>query len=1136
MFYGRSAVGCGILVGLLGLTSDTSPRLLASHDTPVGQFESGTATVATYGHVPLSFQPNRGQFRSQFPFGSEGVGYALFIDSTRASLTLRGSASNQMSNQIRLDLRFVGANTHAIVRGAEPLAGVANYFQGSRDQWITNVPTYQRVTVDNVYPGVDLTYYGNQSQLEYDFVVRPRISPDVIDLNFSSASSVSIADDGALAITIGEATIHQSRPETYQIVRGVRLPVRSGYVIKHGRHVGFDVGPYDPRLPLVIDPQLVYSIYGPAMTRAYGIGVDSQGNAYIAGTTFDPLREGNTNAYTFKLNAAGTAVLWQASFGSGNYNDSATAIAVDASGSAYVTGWTEYPNAVPAFPHFPTVNALQANPSGPSDAFVTTFDTNGNMTYSTLIGGAGADRADGIGLNGSGNIVITGKTTSADFPTAQALQPALRGTSDAFVAALNPDGSALLYSTYVGGSGDDAGVGVAVDVNGNAYVTGSTTSTDFPTPNAIRFANAGGLDAFIFELDATGSSLLYGTYLGGSSDDSPTGIAVDGLNAAYVTGRTNSPDFPTASAFQNTLQGGFDAFVTKVDATGSAFGYSTYLGGAADETSASSWCAEKPTCGGIAVNSAGNAYVTGVTASADFPQVHSGQAFAGTTDAFVAEMATNGSSLIYSALLGGAVNQQQATSQSGSNSGSAIAYLDGNAYVTGLTDASDFPITGNPTNGPCCVNNAWNGVDGFVAKLADDAASTTGWTRVEQDDSAVRYTGDWYTNSNQRESGGNARLAQSGSATFSFSGTGVRWVGFSDPWSGIANVRVDGVLQSPVDTYAGADEYQAVHYAITDLAPGSHTLIIEATGQANVEASSSWIWVDAFEYLSDGGGGTGGDGGDGGDDGGGTPPSDWTRLEQNDSSIEYSGEWYLNSNPSESGGNALLALSGSATFSFSGTGARWIGFSDPWSGIASVYVDGALQAAVDTYSAESKYQAVQYTITGLAPGNHTLEIETTGQSNAAASAPWIWIDAVEFMSGAGGGGGGEPPTVTWTRIEQNSSSVTYSGEWHVNSNPNESGGNASLALGGSASLQFSGTGVRWIGFSDQWAGIANVYVDGELKGSVDTYADSGAYQTVQYAITGLTAGPHTLTIEATGEQDSAAQAPWIWIDAFEYTN
>jgi hypothetical protein len=1123
MFHGRSAVGCGILVCLLGLASDTSPRLLASDHTVVGQFKGPTTIASKYGHIPLSFQPNRGQFRSQFPFGSEGLGYSLFIDSTNASLRLRSSASNA----ITVDLKLVGANEDAVVKGAEPLAGVANYFQGPPDQWITNVATYQKVTVDNVYPGIDMTYYGNQSQLEYDFVVRPHISPDVIDLDFSSASRVMIADGGELAITVGDATIHQSRPQTYQLIQGTRVPIRSGYAIKHGGHVGFDVGTYDPALPLVIDPQLVYSIYGPAMTRAYGIGVDSQGNAYIAGTTYDPLQEGNTNAYTFKLTAAGTAVLWQASFGSGNYRDSATAIAVDASGRAYVTGWTEYPNAVPAFPHFPTVNAIQANPSGPSDAFVTTFDTNGNMIYSTLLGGSGAERADGIGLDGSGNIVITGKTTSADFPTAQPLQPALRGSSDAFVAALNPQGSALLYSTYVGGSGDDAGLGVAVDASGNAYVTGSTTSTDFPTPNAIRFANAGGLDAFIFKLNAAGTSLLYSTYLGGSGDDTPTGIAIDGANAAYVAGRTNSPDFPTTSAFQNTPQGGVDAFVTKVSPTGSAFGYSTYLGGSADESSASAWCAEKPTCGGVAVNSAGNAYVTGVTASADFPQVHSGQTFQGMADAFVTEISTDGSNLMYSTLLGGAVNQQQSSTRSGSSSGSAIVNLGGNVYVTGLTDASDFPITANPTNGPCCVTNAWNGIDGFVAKLADDLVSTTGWIRVEQDDSAVRYTGNWYTNSNQNESGGSARLAQGGSATFTFSGTAVGWIGFSDQWSGIANVRVDGVLQSTVDTYAGAAEYQAVQYAITGLPSGNHTLSIEVTGQANAEASSSWIWIDAFEYVA----GTGGSGGDGG---GGTPPSGWTRLEQNDSSIAYSGEWYPNSNPNESGGTAVLALSGSATFSFSGTGARWIGFSDPWSGIASVYVDGSLQAAVDTYSAGSEYQAIQYTVSGLAPGNHTLKIEATGQRNGQALASWIWIDAVEFMSGSGGDGG--PPIVSWTRIEQNSSSVDYSGEWHVNSNPNESGGNALLALSGSALLHFSGTGARWIGFSDPWAGIAHVYVDRELKGPVDTYAASDTYQAVQYAITGLAPGEHTLTIEATGEQNSAAQAAWIWIDAFEYTN
>jgi hypothetical protein len=1266
----------------------------------------------------LSFEPNKGQFDSRFTFGTRGLRSDLLINASTVKLRVQGSKDSRAAT---LDMSLDGANDRAIVRGGEPLPGYANYFHGDSQNWITHVPTFQSVFVENAYSGIDVVYYGNQSRLEYDFVIRPNGSPKSIALAFPNSNRVAVDSNGDLVIHAGDQEFRQSKPIVYQEVDGRRVSVDAAYVVHEHNRVAFQVGRYDKSRNLIIDPQLVYSTF--SVTRLYGIATDSAGNAYLCGADAADLYAdiGYTDAVVFKLNAAGTARLWSASFGTQEANDSATAIAVDASGNAFVTGFTNA--SLPPFIFPTTKNAIQPNRPGASDAFVTEFDTNGNLVYSTYLGGSGGERGDGIAIDSLGNIYVAGQTTSSDFPTAKAYQSTLRGSGDAFVTVLNPQSSAFIYSTYIGGSGSDAATAIAVDATGSAYLTGWTNSTDFPTRNPIRPTEAGGFDTFILKLNPAGSALIYGTYTGGSGDDIPTGIAIDSSNNAYVSGRTNSPNFPTVAAFQSALHGGFDAFVTKVNATGTAFTYSTYLGGSSDETVGGGWCGEKPTCGGITVNSSGNAYVTGITASPDFPQLLSMQNFNGITDAFVTEMSIDGSSLVYSTLLGGGTVIPEAGGPN--NSGSAVAYRDGNLYLAGLTNASDFPTTDGsgchltPLD-LACVNPSWNGNSAFIAKLADDQPSST-WTRVEQNGNPIQYSGSWSTNTNSNESGGSAALTLDGSATLTFTGTAARWIGFTDPWSGIANVYVDGVLKATVDTYSSATKYQVVQYTVTGLASGTHTLKIQATGQHNSAASAAWIWVDAFDFLatagtgnpadfslsitpntatvlqggntsytvsatptngfsgtislSASGFGTGASGSFNPASFGGNGASTllvnttgnaatgaytisvtgtsgtishsvtvpfnvnsavgtttWSRVEQSNANIQYTGTWNSNNNANESGGSAYLTLDGSATFTFSGTGARWIGFSDPWSGIANVFVDGSQYGSVDTYSSGTKYQAVQYTITGLSSGTHTLKIQATGQHSPAASASWIWLDAFDFTAGGGvatpdfnltatgsgtinpggsttysvtiapvGGfnstvslsasgfgtgasgsfspstitgsgsatltvtttgnaqtgsfnlmitasGGGiihsatvpltvnSTATPTWTRIEQTNSAIQYSGQWNTNTNSNESGGSAYLALNGSATLSFSGTGVRWIGFSDPWSGIANVYIDGVLKTQVDTFSTATKYQVVQYTITGLAPGSHTIRIEVTGQQNPSASAAWIWLDGFDVAN
>jgi beta-propeller repeat-containing protein len=372
---------------------------------------------------------------------------------------------------------------------------------------------------------------------------------------------------------------------------------------------------------------LIYSTYLGGSGQEFGksIAVDSSGNAYVTGSTnstnfptANPFQaangSANGNAFVTKLNAAGSALVYSTYLGgTGGSNDVGFGIAVDSSGDAYVTG-------VAGTTDFPTMNPIQAANAGPPDAFVTKFNAAGSaLVYSTYLGGSAEDGANGIAVDSSGNAYITGTTASTDFPTMNPIQAANAGGGDTFVAKLNAAGSALVYSTYLGGSGGDGGNGIAVDSPGNTYVTGVTYSTNFPTMNPIQAANAGFADAFVTKLNAAGSALVYSTYLGGSGNDYPNGIAVDASGNAYVTGITGSTDFPTMNPIQaaNTRSNGI-AFVTRLNAAGSALGYSTYLGGSSIEQG-----------NGITVDSSGNAYVTGFTGSNDFPTVNPLQATCG---------------------------------------------------------------------------------------------------------------------------------------------------------------------------------------------------------------------------------------------------------------------------------------------------------------------------------------------------------------------------------------------------------------------------------------------------------------------------------------------------------------------------
>ena len=622
--------------------------------------------------VPVFFIANQGQAPSAVRFMTKSPGItAWFLDD---GVVLRAAGGT-------VRMSFEGAETSAAPEGRQPLAGRANFLTGNADAWRLGVPLFGKVSYRNLYPGIDMVFGGGGRDLKSEFLVAPGADPSRISLRYVGAGKLRIEDDGSLRIPMNGEPFREQAPLVYQERDGRRLLVESGFLLAPSGALGFRLGAYDRSLPLVIDPVLSYStlLGGSGFDSATAIAVDSSGSAYVAGFTdsYDfptqsPAQNynaGSNNAFVAKLNAAGNGLIYSTYIG-GSGDDRAYGIAVDSSGNAYVTGSTTSQN-------FPVRYALQSRLLGSRNAFVVKLSPAGNMMdYSTYLGGSGADYGYGIAVDGSGNAYVVGDTTSLNFPTT-GFQTGFHGVQDAFVAKVSTDGSHLVYSTYLGGSNTDHGAAIAVDSGGAAYVTGSTYSVDFPTMNPFQPHIAGGEDAFIARLNASGTALLFSTYLGGSNGtvsypETGQGIALDGQGNAYVVGVTSSVDFPLRNAEQPALNGWLDAFVTKVNSSGALL-YSTYLGGSGVDVG-----------NAIAVDSSGSAYVTGYTYSTDLPVVAPLQStIGGDCDAFLAKLSPAGNSLAYLSYLGG----------NGSDNGAAVA-LDpaGAVYLAGWTLSTNFPL------------------------------------------------------------------------------------------------------------------------------------------------------------------------------------------------------------------------------------------------------------------------------------------------------------------------------------------------------------------------------------------------------------------------------------------------------------
>lgn len=690
------------------LAAGARPGLFSTPPLPPSGIRSA------FNHMPLSFAALE---RTPGAYVSRGSGFSLRVAPQGAEFRVRDGGGAGKTATVGMEL--VGADRQAKATPEALLPGRAHFFLGNDPaQWRRNVPTFARVRCPDVYPGVDLVYYGSQQELEYDLVVAPGRDPGVVRWRFSGVSHVALDADGTLRLRTPAGDLRQHRPTVYQERDGKREAVAGKYTLLASAaglpEVGFAVGPHDATRPLVIDPVLSYSTYlgGTGTDRATALAVDAGGNAYVAGTTtsadFPTVSGGfqtgpggtgsRGDVFVAKLDPSGSTLL-SATYVGGGGGDEPRGIALDGDGNAYVTGNTDSSN-------FPTANPLYASLRGELDAYLFKLSADGAaLVYSTYLGGQGRDLGLGVAVDAAGRACVVGQTASTNFPTQNAAQPLPGGTQtreDAFVTRFAANGGALIYSTYLGGARQEmiGNVGgIAVDANGAAYVGGSTSSSDFPVTPGVFDGELGGtpgtLDGFVTKFSPEGVP-VYSTYLGGGLSDTVAAIAVDGQGEASVTGSTNSLDFPTESPVQEDYGGGdADAFVAKLTADGTGLVYGTYLGGDATDNGYA-----------LAMDAAGSAYVTGGTFSRNFPIARPLQPPAGNFDAFLARLSPSGT-LAFSTYLGGASQ----------DTGYGVA-VDGNGemYVAGHTLSTAFPLLL-----PLQDTLRGNG-DAFVARVSEGSA------------------------------------------------------------------------------------------------------------------------------------------------------------------------------------------------------------------------------------------------------------------------------------------------------------------------------------------------------------------------------------------------------------------------------
>ncbi len=642
--------------------------------------------------IPLYFVKNDGQLKDDVKFYVTGNKNGILFKEDGVYLLLR----NESSEVVRI--APLNSNKEFEIIGEEKNEGKVSYFIGnSPEKWKRDIPTFRKIRYKEVWKGVDITFYGSGSNLEYDILVKPGADISKISFAIERVKELELSENGELVFKLPSGKIiYQSKPYIYQEIDGKIIEVEGSYIIKreNGKKCfSFALKSFNSSYPLIIDPTLIYSTYlgGSNYDGGYGISIDPEGNVYIIGQTFSsdfpvssPIK-GNKSGYydvfVTKINPEGNSIVYSTFIGGSGY-DYGYAIGVDSSGNAYITGYTESSD-------FPTQNPAQKNNSGGRDVFVAKINSEGNfLVYSTYLGGSGNDYGYGIATDGRGNAYVTGLTYSTDFPTKNPIY-GYSGYGDIFLTKIASNGN-ITYSTYFGGTNNDYAYGIAVDPSENVYLTGATYSTDFPVKNPVK--ERGGLwDSFLVKINSEGKQVILSSFIGGSDNDYGTGIAVDPLENVYITGYTSSPDFPTQNPLQESNAGNYDTFVTKISTSENSILFSTFIGGGSEDFGR-----------GIAIDSNGNVYIAGETYSTNFPTHDPIQeSNAGYWDAFVVKINLDANVFVYSTYLGGSGNDYAR--------GIAVDSL-GNAYLTGYTSSSNFP-TAVPIYGYS------SGYDSFVSKI-----------------------------------------------------------------------------------------------------------------------------------------------------------------------------------------------------------------------------------------------------------------------------------------------------------------------------------------------------------------------------------------------------------------------------------
>ncbi len=702
---------------------------------------------SNYTRLSSIFEANQGQVDSQVKFMFRGQGYTAFLTSGSIVLSLLPTNFATISKDgnapsidvppvstTTMQLRLIGAAPSPAVVGEGQQSGRVNYFIGKDPtKWRTNVPTYAKVRYKNVYPGIDLVYYGSGRQIECDFVVSAGANPDRIQIEVTGTNEIGVDTAGNLSLKTNGGEMHFKKPAVYQESKDGRLIVDGRYVVSDPTHFSFHVARYDPTKPLVIDPVLVYSSYlgGSGTDQPAGIAVDNTGSVYIAGSTNSPnfplatlgsLPTGEEHVFVAKLDPTGSNLVY-ADYIGGSSGDYGYALTLGSANDVYVTGNTQSSD-------FPVVNPYQASLPGIDSGFVTRISSDGSsLVYSTYLGGNAYDQPSGIAINGKGEVYVAGFTTSLNFPMANAYQPTVSPNQGGFYGAygfitkFSADGSSLAYSTYLAGNSNVSTCvqgtcwprpfsliyGIAVDASDNAYVAGNTNTYNFPaTTGAYLTTDSAPLDAligFVSKLDSTGS-LDYSTYLYGASGASAqiAAIAVDGSGSAYVTGEAPSDGtFPVTSTTicdPNVYFGACGyAFITKFDPTGSTLQYSTFLG---------------PNNGAfpyaIALDQNKDAYVLCLTSSPTFSIQNGIEPYTSADDLLVAEIDPVASTELFASYLGGSVAQYPA--------GVAVD-SSGSIYVGAQTLSTDFPVT------PAAFQGSLAGTaNAVVLKIGPNSAAT----------------------------------------------------------------------------------------------------------------------------------------------------------------------------------------------------------------------------------------------------------------------------------------------------------------------------------------------------------------------------------------------------------------------------